>query len=464
MRTQGLLSLPSLPSGAGSLALGGGQRGPPWGRRRQQRSSLSGCSPLNPHSQLAGLTTELICTQTAALTAGFSRGPGRWAWWVRSSGQDATGHGGAILAQRLPASLVQGLAGSRGLLSPGRVWAAGLSAGCWRGAPSCSWEAEQSSRLQHPQAIRGLGLVSSCPGPAGRQEASSCPQPRLRWRWPHHLAEREAGLLGYLLSAQGFGGKAVASGGQPPGQPPGLFSPQDATLPDTRPALPSMLQGDQGGTGVATCLGSATGGQAGLEPTAVCSQGRAPVSRQDCPLLLREVGSLLTPPSPVTPWGLLPGCREAPAPVPTEAETQPGCEHTGPSARGGRPRALWCAWSPGQQKGGRGTFLTPGRSVRLGAHGWAVTVTCIIGEGPESVDALPIDVAGSLSEARPGQVCSQWLTPRPPRDTGGGVGTGQGWSWGSEPPQDVKGNTPTPGRGANTNETEKLAPRVLFKL
>ena len=93
-----------------------------------------------------------------------------------------------------------------------------------------------------------------------------------------------------------------------------------------------------------------------------------------------------------------------------------------------------------------------------------MTVTCIIGEGPESVDALPIDVAGSLSEARPGQACSQWLTPRPPRDTGGGVGTGQGWSWGSEPPQDVKVNTPTPGRGANTNETEKLAPRVLFKL
>lgn len=70
---------------------------------------------------------------------------------------------------------------------------------------------------------------------------------------------------------------------------------------------------------------------------------------------------------------------------------------------------------------------------------------------------LPIDVAGSLSEARPGQACSQWLTPRPPRDTGGGVGTGQGWSWGSEPPQDVKGNTPTPGREANTNETEKFA-------
>lgn len=174
---QGLLSPPSLPSGAGSLALGGGQRGPPRGRRRQQRSSLSGCSPLNPQCQLAGLTAELICTQTAALTAGFSQGPGRWAWWVRSSGQDATGDGGAILVQRLPASLVQGLA------EPRRVWAAGLSAGCWRGAPSRSWEAEQSSRLQHPQAIMGLGLVSSCPGPAGRQEASSCLRPRLRQRW-----------------------------------------------------------------------------------------------------------------------------------------------------------------------------------------------------------------------------------------------------------------------------------------
>lgn len=180
--------------------------------------------------------------------------------------------------------------------------------------------------------------------------------------------------------------------------------------------------------------GQPLGGQGGLEPTAVCSQGRAPVSCQDCPLLLREVSSLLTPPTPVMPWGLLPGCREAPDLVPTEAEAQPGCEHTGPPARGGGPWALWCAWSPGQQKGGRGTFPTPGRSVRLGARGWAMAVACVIREGPESVDALPIDVAGSLSEARPGQACGQWLMPRPPGNTGGGVGTGQGWSWGSEPP------------------------------
>lgn len=109
----GPVSPPSLPSGAGSPALGGGQRGPPQGRRRRRRSSLSGCDPLDPYSQAAGLRAELTCTQTTALTAGFFQGPGRWAWWVRSSGQDTTGHGGAILAQRPPASSVQGLADPR---------------------------------------------------------------------------------------------------------------------------------------------------------------------------------------------------------------------------------------------------------------------------------------------------------------------------------------------------------------
>ena len=96
--TRGLLSPPSLPSGAGSPVLGGGQRGPPRGRRGLRGSSLSGCSPLDPHSQPAGLTAEVTCTQTAALSARSSQGPGRRAWWVWSSGQDAIGHSGAILA------------------------------------------------------------------------------------------------------------------------------------------------------------------------------------------------------------------------------------------------------------------------------------------------------------------------------------------------------------------------------
>lgn len=52
----------------------------------------------------------------------------------------------------------------------------------------------------------------------------------------------------------------MVSGGQPPGQPLGLFSAQDSALPDTRPALPSVPQGDREGTGVATRLGSDIGG------------------------------------------------------------------------------------------------------------------------------------------------------------------------------------------------------------
>ena len=201
--------------------------------------------------------------------------------------------------------------------------------------------------------------------------------------------------------------------------------------------------------------GQTSGGQEGLEPTPVCSQGPAPVSCQDCPLLLREVGSLLTPSSPVMPWRLLPGCREAPTPVPTLAEMQPPCEHAGPPAWGGGPQADWCAWSPRQQeKGGRWTLPTPGRSVRLGARGWAMTVMCVIGEGPVSVHVLPIDVAGSMSEA---SVADTQAAPEHCEGRGRhGAGVVLGGLCGVRAPPGREGNAPTPGRGANANETGTL--------
>ena len=106
-------------------------------------------------------------------------------------------------------------------------------------------------------------------------------------------------------------------------------------------------------------------------------------------------------------------------------------------------------------------------SVRLGARGWAMTMTCVVGEGPVSVHVLPIDVAGSLSKASPGQACGQWLTPRLPRNTrdgvnGDGAGVVLGNLCGVRAPQEVKGNALTPGRGANANKMGELAPEICL--
>ena len=87
--------------------------------------------------------------------AGFSQGPGRQAWWgpVLRPRCDTTWWS---CSRQAPAFL---LCPGAGRAEGGRELGAGLS--------QPLREAEQSSRLKHPQAITGRGLVSSCPSPAG---------------------------------------------------------------------------------------------------------------------------------------------------------------------------------------------------------------------------------------------------------------------------------------------------------
>lgn len=114
-----------------------------------------------------------------------------------------------------------------GQLTPGRAWAAGPSAGHWR-APSCSWEAEQSSDCSILKQLRARGWPSSFPGPpAARRPAAAHGQTPAEEA--HHLAERRRTPGSCSLHKEVWR-KAVVSGGRPRAQPLGLFSAQDSAL------------------------------------------------------------------------------------------------------------------------------------------------------------------------------------------------------------------------------------------
>lgn len=98
-----------------------------------------------------------------------------------------------------------------------------------------------------------------------------------------------------------------------------------------------------------------------------------------------------------------------------------------------------------------------------------MTMTCIIGESPVSVHVLPIDVAGSLSKASPGQACGQRLTPGLPRNTRNGVdGDGTGVVLGSlcgvRAPPGCEGKCPDTWKRGEHQRDRKTCSRDLFKL
>lgn len=160
--------------------------------------------------------------------------------------------------------------------------------------------------------LRAWGWRAAVPAPPAARRPAAARGPDSGGGGPHHLAEREGGPLGSLLSAQGFGGKPVASGGQRLGQPLCLAGrvPSSAFCTAGRP------RGQRCGN-LPHHRGSAIGGSGALGPIPGCSQGRAPVSCQDCPLPLREVGSLLTAtPHPGHALGASAGTQGGPHPGP----------------------------------------------------------------------------------------------------------------------------------------------------